>query len=107
MELLGHDGISEASKSVHPSGNPMSHSTHIGFSWPPMTVGSSVFALGRLLSGLVSGDLKSLAVGVGNSAAFCDNKMLRVAVASWRRLYSKPRASIAVGVGHSRTALAN
>jgi hypothetical protein len=25
---LGHDGVSEASQSVHPIGNPMSHSTH-------------------------------------------------------------------------------
>jgi hypothetical protein len=31
---LGHDGVSEASKSVHPGGNPMSHSTHGGFNAP-------------------------------------------------------------------------
>jgi len=31
---LRDDGISEASKAVHPSGNPMSHSTHVGFNEP-------------------------------------------------------------------------
>jgi len=30
-------GVSKSSKSVHPSGNPMSHSTHIGFNCPPTT----------------------------------------------------------------------
>jgi len=28
-------GVSEGSKSVHPVGNPMSHSTHVGFKCPP------------------------------------------------------------------------
>src|SRR5688572_5638180 len=32
---LRNYGVSEGSKSVHPSGNPMSHSTHVGFSCPP------------------------------------------------------------------------
>lgn len=31
---LGDDGVSETSDAVHPIGNPMSHSTHIGFSRP-------------------------------------------------------------------------
>jgi hypothetical protein len=32
---LGDEGVSEGSKSVHPVGNPMSHSTHVGFRLPP------------------------------------------------------------------------
>jgi hypothetical protein len=32
---LRNYGISEGSKSVHPLGNPMSHSTHVGFNAPP------------------------------------------------------------------------
>jgi len=35
---LRDDGVAEASQSVHPSGNPMSHSTHVGFSCPPAAV---------------------------------------------------------------------
>src|SRR5690606_26967149 len=31
---LGDDSVSETSDSVHPIGNPMSHSTHVGFSCP-------------------------------------------------------------------------
>ena len=31
---LWDDGVSESSKAVHPSGYPMSHSTHVGFSAP-------------------------------------------------------------------------
>src|SRR5262245_6901854 len=31
---LGDDGVAEGSQSVHPSGNPMSHSTHVGFNAP-------------------------------------------------------------------------
>jgi hypothetical protein len=33
---LRDDGVPESSKSVHPVGNPMSHSTHVGFSDPPL-----------------------------------------------------------------------
>jgi hypothetical protein len=32
---LRDDGVAEGSQTVHPSGNPMSHSTHVGFSEPP------------------------------------------------------------------------
>lgn len=35
IKLRWDYGVSEALKSVHPRGNPMSHSTHVGFSWPP------------------------------------------------------------------------
>ncbi len=32
---LRDDRVPEASQTVHPSGNPMSHSTHVGFNAPP------------------------------------------------------------------------
>jgi hypothetical protein len=38
LGYLGDDGVSEAAQSVHPSGNPMSHSTHVGFNAPLMYV---------------------------------------------------------------------
>ena len=38
---LRHNGISEGSNSVHPAGNPMSHSTNSGFNWPPAASDSS------------------------------------------------------------------
>ena len=31
-------GVSEGFKSVHPAGNPISHSTHVGFSSPGLPV---------------------------------------------------------------------
>ena len=34
---LWHYGVAKSSQSVHPSGNPMSHSTHIGFNDPLVT----------------------------------------------------------------------
>ena len=34
---MRHDGITELLESVHPAGNPMSHSTHVGFNAPPAT----------------------------------------------------------------------
>lgn len=37
---LRDDGVSEGSKAVHPGGNPISHSTHVGFNVPPATQGS-------------------------------------------------------------------
>jgi hypothetical protein len=33
---LGNYGVAEAAQSVHPSGNPISHSTHVGFNAPPV-----------------------------------------------------------------------
>ena len=38
---LGDYGVAESSQSVHPRGNPMSHSTHVGFSCPPVDSGST------------------------------------------------------------------
>jgi len=69
---LRDDGISEGFKSVHPSGNPMSHSTQVGFRAPccPWQVSASfsVFVAPRPLASSVSGlrpPLWSLVVGVG------------------------------------------
>ena len=36
---LRDDRVAEASQAVHPAGNPMSHSTHVGFSAPPAATG--------------------------------------------------------------------
>jgi hypothetical protein len=61
---LRDDGISEGFKSVHPSGNPISHSTHVGFREPPTRldiVGSfRVASLGAFVS------FARCAVGVGH-----------------------------------------
>lgn len=38
LDDLRDDGVAEGPKSVHPSGNPMSHSTHVGFSEPSTAV---------------------------------------------------------------------
>ena len=32
--LFGDNSVTQESKSVHPVGNPMSHSTHVGFNVP-------------------------------------------------------------------------
>lgn len=40
LDDLGDDGVAEGAQSVHPGGNPMSHSTHVGFSGPPTVFGS-------------------------------------------------------------------
>jgi hypothetical protein len=37
---LGDNSVAERLESVHPSGNPISHSTHVGFSGPPTAFGS-------------------------------------------------------------------
>ena len=38
LDHLWNYGVSEGFKSVHPVGNPMSHSTHVGFNAPPIAV---------------------------------------------------------------------
>ena len=56
--------ISESSQSVHPSGYPISHSTHTGFSFPPATaLSGSEFRLNCDGPALLSA---SWVVGVGN-----------------------------------------
>src|SRR5262245_33611166 len=34
---LRDDGVAERAQSVHPAGNPINHSTHVGFNKPPLT----------------------------------------------------------------------
>jgi hypothetical protein len=94
---LRDDGVAEASKAVHPRGNPMSHSTHVGFRLPPATAFS-----GKLFRWCWLGPpllLASCTVGVGNIAAAVARLMpvlLRVVLAK-----SGP-ALAAFGVGHIR-----
>ena len=63
---LGDDGVAEGSNSVHPSGNPISHSTHVGFSAPPTTTtsGSPPCALGDRFA--PRNDRLSRLMGVGH-----------------------------------------
>ena len=59
---LRDDGVAEGSKTVHPSGNPMSHSTHVGFNEPPTV--AARFGLPRMnCFGVLS---RCEAVGVGS-----------------------------------------
>jgi|SRR6266478_1178783 len=64
LDALRDDGIAERRKTVHSFGYPMSHSTHVGFNWPPTCVGSISDAL--WLSEL-QGERWSLLCGVGYS----------------------------------------
>lgn len=85
---LGNDGVAESSQSVHPSGNPMSHSTHVGFNCPR----ASQFGFLRPFE-LGSPD----AVGVGYSFTTAFSGRL------FRRYCDGPPsfdASCVVGVGH-------
>jgi hypothetical protein len=74
---LRDDGVAEGSKSVHPLGNPMSHSTHVGFSCPPMASGSRAATAFSRFWGWPSGRRQTLwlrglpisARGVGHIAA--------------------------------------
>ncbi len=82
---LGHDGVSEASQSVHPMGNPMSHSTHIGFSRP-----------------LFPASIRPRPPSP-RTASVRDIPGCALLVAVFRE--PLPLASPAVGVGHIRTAM--
>src|SRR4029077_18866706 len=72
---LRHNGISERGKAVHPIGNPISHSTHIGLSRPGVgqpataafhwTAPDSVSRALVLPGGEAHHFLASLVVGVG------------------------------------------
>jgi hypothetical protein len=82
---LGHYGVPEGSDSVHPSGKPINHSTHLGFSCPGVPASDIGCAPARctavaslsphgepvLGGGRSSGcaPLASLAVGVGQVLA--------------------------------------
>jgi hypothetical protein len=67
---LRNYGVAESSKSVHPSGNPMSHSTHVGLRLPPPSAsftawGSEGLPRAKYLGAL----LPSVAFGVGQVLA--------------------------------------
>ena len=65
---LRNYGVSEGSKSVHPRGNPISHSTHAGFSVPsPVSRTSTQFPNMRCILPLGVPAASSLALGVRNN----------------------------------------
>ena len=119
-------------KSVHPSGNPMSHSTHVGFNAPisrdsdeccvedsrffqsvALGVGSIFAAPVRvirrsrlpLLSRCQSPD--SRARGVGNSFTARASVGRTAAFGDWLLFVLPPRASTATGVGHDEDPVPN
>src|SRR4051812_8020339 len=66
---LRDDGIAEGSKAVHSSGNPMSHSTHVGFNEPPSVTRTASFNGREFLSKVACEawpDFQSRAEGVGH-----------------------------------------
>jgi hypothetical protein len=87
---LRDDGVTEAFKTVHPSGYPMSHSTHVGFNAPPIAAFK-----GRLCRSNCEDPAlfdASCAVGVGHVfTAECN-------VSGWPRC--RPLSCSARGVGH-------
>jgi hypothetical protein len=69
LSHLGNYGVPETLESVHPSGNPMSHSTHGGFNGPPAcTAKGGVFLSSK--AGEVPLSLQSRAQGVGSRLLF-------------------------------------
>ena len=96
--LLWHDGVSESAKAVHPSGNPISHSTHVGFSAPPTCVDRPSPDVGESPLRL----WLSLTVGVAQSVRALSAS---ISVPPSRALLGVTRSpfvpSVLVGVGHS------
>jgi hypothetical protein len=91
-------------QAVHSSGNPMSHSTHVGFrapvvacsTWPTTTVsGSEPSAFGARAAPLI--DRQSRATGIGHSFAAAGNPLRGFDVSKFPRF----SASFARGVGQS------
>ena len=105
LGYLRDDGVAEGPKSVHPSGNPMSHSTHVGFSCPPTAsrrvgpyrpAGSYGVPSGRKFRA-------RLEVGVGHNAT-ASSRLRRPSVKYRRAAVStdgmpQRSARLAVGVG--------
>ena len=93
------DCVAETPQSVHSSGNPISHSTHVGFSVPPTTSNN-----GRAFRSIVACDAfperQSREVGVGQCLAAAGNPdRMSFAILP---LFS---ASFAFGVGHNPDAV--
>jgi hypothetical protein len=112
---LRDDGVSEGSKAVHPRGNPISHSTHVGFNIPPAALGRGIPFLPycSAFDFLPESLRQSRAVGVGHSpraTAFTAIERSTVPfLPSGRRPVGliplrtpfPPFASLAAGVGHN------
>jgi len=82
LDDLRYDGVAEAPKSVHPSGNPMSHSTHVGFSLPPTTSDNGMEFFASVASEALP-LFQSRAIGVGTIAGTlpCLSRTSRRAIA--------------------------
>jgi hypothetical protein len=99
LDHLRDYGVSEGFKSVHPVGNPMSHSTHVGFNAPP--VAACKFSAPCLL-GPDPAPVWQFAWGVGHvfTAQFRASQLRRICDAE--PLFF---ASFTVGVGHDPRAV--
>ena len=64
FRALRNHTIAEASKTVHPVGNPISHSTHLGFNCPPICSESGRLFL-SIVAWLALPDFQSRLVGIG------------------------------------------
>lgn len=95
------DGISEGSKTVHPSGNPISHSTHVGFNEPPVAratlEGRSSSPTDRRPAGC-DGPFQSVAPGVGQNRTTSFKGREFVGKVSSET--GAPFQSLLLGVGH-------
>ena len=112
---LRDDRVAESPQSVHPSGNPMSHSTHAGFRAPPTAAFS-----GRLLRSICDGGPlleASCVVGVGHQRTASPKLLPKPLPLMPRALCRARRASmvaksvvspvsITAGVGHDPEAVA-
>jgi hypothetical protein len=82
---LRDDRVPEASQTVHPSGNPMSHSTHVGFNAPPAGDGSTARPNKQFAGALpmLVPSFQSRLVGVGHIAGTlpCLSRTSRPAIA--------------------------
>jgi hypothetical protein len=91
----GDDGVSEGSEAVHPSGNPMSHSTHVGFNCPGLaSVAFTCWSSESVCPGFTSTrPLCSAfdAIGVRQTASGRPSLL--------RRSFVRPFQSRAIGVG--------
>lgn len=99
---LRDDRVAESPQSVHPSGNPMSHSTHVGFNVPP------TISFRRKPPSLAGGfeyagpPDPSEAFGVGNIFTAVGSDGFPLA-----KHFGALLPSVALGVGHIRTAPAS
>jgi hypothetical protein len=95
---LGHYAISEGSKSVHPMGNPISHSTHVGFNSPPFAARTATARLVMVLRGppFIRAFIAKCATGVFPSS--CATGVGNHDPGSRERIEGAPWFAVAVGV---------